>query len=102
MMMQFDSLSDALIMDGHGFYVWLAVGTSLFIMMAMVLIPRCRDLNPLTTFKLADQISFLQGRKRGHREAADEWLLHVVEYVRVRPKVNEHKGTVVAERRHAP
>ena len=39
MMMQFDSLSDALIMDGHGFYVWLAVGTSLFIMMAMVLIP---------------------------------------------------------------
>ena len=39
MRMQFDSLSDALLMDGHGFYVWLAVGTSVFIMMAMVLIP---------------------------------------------------------------
>ena len=39
MRMQFDSFCDALFMDGHGFYVWLAVGTSVFIMMAMVLVP---------------------------------------------------------------
>ena len=39
MRMQFDSFCDALFMDGHGFYVWLAVGTSVVIMIAMVLIP---------------------------------------------------------------
>ena len=37
--MQFESLYEALLMDGHGFYVWLAVGTSVVIMIAMVLIP---------------------------------------------------------------
>tara|TARA_A100001015_G_scaffold216830_1_gene243530 strand:- start:4628 stop:4831 length:204 start_codon:yes stop_codon:yes gene_type:complete len=39
MTLQFESFFDALWMDGHGFYVWLAVGISVVILISMVFIP---------------------------------------------------------------
>ena len=39
MNLQFESFFDALWMDGQGFYVWLAVGSSVVILISMVFIP---------------------------------------------------------------
>ena len=39
MRIQFDTLQEALNMGGHGSYVWLAVGGSILILMALVLFP---------------------------------------------------------------
>ena len=36
---QFDSLQDLLTMDGHGSFVWLAVGVTLFILLWLVVAP---------------------------------------------------------------
>ena len=37
--MQFDSLSAALAMDGHGFYVWAVVVVSTVVIAGMLLVP---------------------------------------------------------------
>lgn len=50
--MYFDSISDFIYMSGHGFYVWLAYGISIFVLAALFIQPLRKKARILHVIKM--------------------------------------------------
>jgi len=64
--MYFDNLQQALVMDGHGAFVWAAYTITLVILVALVVAPRRRERH------LRRQLAAVQRRERAARPGPEE------------------------------
>lgn len=64
--MQFSSLADFIAMDGHGFYVWLSYGISLFLLSSLVVFSISRNK------KIIQQIQQREKREIKLKQAAEQ------------------------------
>ena len=64
--MQFETLSEFLQMDGHGFYVWLAYGATLGFLLIYPLVLRARN------SKIVAQIQWAKAADNYAQDAAEE------------------------------
>jgi heme exporter protein D len=64
--MQFSSLADFIAMDGHGFYVWLSYGISIFLLSSLVFFSLSRNK------KITQQIQQREKRELKLKQAAEQ------------------------------